>query len=217
MIKSRDRRLWIGASDASYVTGNWKTESFRKWFKQKIGLTVFDANWGNDYTMAGTYYEHAVLMQIPDVVMDEQVRIEELNLRVNYDGIVYHRGGCTIYEAKTHKAEKPFKVSKQYWRQVQVEMFAKGTSLAYIVDYPLTEEHYKNYFLPIDKMKIGLHRVEYDPGWIDGEFLPKLAYISECIKEWKYPQEEYFEGVCKRKSEGMQDYHKGEKSCLRKR
>lgn len=217
MIHDQSRAFLIGASDASYVTGNWKTETFRKWFKEKLGLTVFTPKWSNEYTNAGTYYEHAVLERIPGVVMDEQVLLEDLNLRVNYDGIVYHGGGCTIYEVKTHKADKPFKVSKQYWRQAQVEMFAKKTNLLYIVAYPLTDEHYRNFFIPVDRAKMELIPVEYDPVWIQREFLPKLDYVSKCIWRGKYPQEAEFEGLFERKSKGVQNHAKGKTGCLRKR
>lgn len=217
MIRDQDRRVWIGASDSSYVVGNWTTESFLRWWESKIGMAFAARKWGNKYTNAGTYYEHAILDTIPGITKDEVVEIPELNLRVNYDGTWYGDQGCTIYEVKTYTDTKDFKVSKAYWRQAQVEMFAKNTTRLYILAYPMSEEHYKDYFLPIDKAKRQMIRVEYDPEWIAMEYLPKLKYVSDCIKAGRLPQEAVFEAHIVQKGKGMPDINKGKKICLSKR
>lgn len=212
MIKDQKRALWIGASDSSYVTGNWKTETFRKWYKSKLGLTLFDRKWNTKYTLAGTYYEHAILMAIdPRMIMDVQITKPELGLRVNYDGML----GDTIYEIKTHQISKEFKVSKSYWRQAQVEMFAAGTDKLYVVSCPMQDKHYDNFFLPISGGMLRYHPVKYDPRWIENEYLPKLKYITECIKQGKYPQEAEFEVQSVQSVKGMRHIDKGKKICLR--
>lgn len=78
---------------------------------------------------------------------DKQIIIDRL--RVNLDG---NTNTC-IYEVKTHKINKEFKVSKQYWRQAQVEMYASNIHKLYIVAYGLTENDYINYFNEIDKKR----------------------------------------------------------------
>ena len=195
MIQSNDRRGWIGASDSSMVVGNWKTESFRKWWQQKLGLDG-GIRFDTKFTLAGTHYEHAILDTIPSVIKDKQIILPELSLRVNYDGII-EGDTIVIKEVKTHKEEKEFKVSKLYWRQAQVEIFAAekfyGRPVRLdIVSYPMTEKHYRNYFLPIDKELIRETPVERDPAFI-GEYLPKLEYLKHCMEIGAFPTEGGYE------------------------
>jgi hypothetical protein len=195
MIESKSRALYIGASDTSQVVGSWKTETFKKWWQQKLGID-YTPSLGNKYTMAGTYYEHAILDALGIENKDAQILLPELRLRVNYDGITFG-DGIEIHEVKTHKADKEFKVSKQYWRQAQVEMYAILASYRiparlYINAYPMTEEHYRDYFIPIDKSLIKSIRVDYDPDFIS-EYLGKLSYLKECIDKGAFPTEEGYE------------------------
>jgi hypothetical protein len=196
MISSKSRALYIGASDTSFVVGNWKTDTFRKWWQEKLGID-YTPKWSNRYTMAGTYYEHAILDTIEGVIKDAQILLPELRLRVNYDGIV-EGDVIQIHEVKTYKAEKAFKVSKAYWRQAQVEMYAamqryqKPVSLT-IDAYPMTEEHYRDYFLPVDRDLIESFPVGYDPAFIDEEYLPKQAYLKQCIDKGAFPEEDDYE------------------------
>ena len=59
MISSYDRSYYIGASDTSYVIGNWTTKSFDKWYGTKLG--IYEQNFVNDAMRAGTNYEHKIL------------------------------------------------------------------------------------------------------------------------------------------------------------
>lgn len=194
MIKNKDRRFWIGGSDTSYVVGNWKTQSFENWWREKLGLKV--GGFGNKYTLAGTYYETAILNTVSGIKKNGVYEIPELSLRVNLDGEV----GDVIYECKTHKSENEFKVSKQYYRQAQAQMLATGFRKVVFIAYPLTEEHYDNYFIPIDKAKIHKETVLRDDRFINEELIPKLKYLSECIKKGHFPTDEEY---IKQKSKGM--------------
>lgn len=187
MIKSTDRSGWFGASDTSFVVGNWKTESFRRWWQEKLGMN-FGAKFQNKYTLAGTFYEHAILNTIPGIIKDKQIVLPDLRLRVNYDGMV----DLAIKEVKTYRENKEFKVTKGYFRQAQVEMFAAKSRDLEIVAYPLTQEHYKNYFIPIDKSRIKIFPVEYDEDFIGLEYLPKLEYLNKCLKVGAFPDMEAF-------------------------
>lgn len=187
MIKSSDRSWWFGASDTSFVVGNWRTESFKRWWQEKLGMN-YGAKFSNKYTLAGTFYEHAILDTINGVVKDKQIVIPKLRIRVNYDGMV----GLSIKEVKTYREDKEFKVTKGYYRQAQVEMFAAKSTDLEIVAYPLTEEHYKNYFIPVDKSKIKTFPVDYDKGFINLEYLPKLKYLNKCLNVGAFPDMEAF-------------------------
>lgn len=185
MIGSQDRSGWFGASDCSYVMGNWSTKSFGKWWMQKLGLN--NDHYTNRAMNAGTYYEHAILEAIGAPRMDHQIIIPELRLRVNLDG----DGPRQIYEVKTHSADKEFKVSKAYLRQVQVQMYAKAkvegcTPLAQIVSYGLTEADYRNFFNDIDKDRIRRHYIEYDGAFI-AEYLKRLEYLAYCLERGAWP------------------------------
>ena len=59
MVSSKDRSNYIGASDTSFVVGNWNTKSFENWWLEKIGIRKSDFQ--NEYTMAGNNYEHKIL------------------------------------------------------------------------------------------------------------------------------------------------------------
>ena len=181
MIQSQDRSNYIGASDTSMVVGNWKTKTFEKWWLEKLGLYKNDIK--TEAMQTGTNYEHKILdtLKIEDLEKDKQIIIDRL--RVNLDG---NTDTC-IYEVKTHNKEKQFKVSKQYWRQAQVEMYASNIHKLYIVAYGLNDNDYKNFFNKIDKERIELLQVEYDENFIKDEYLPKLEILTNCLKKGVFP------------------------------
>ena len=180
MISDKDRAGYFGGSDASYIVGNWETASFKNWWLEKLGLRRNEIN--TKAMKCGNAFEHRILDCI-ECRKDHQIIIPELRLRVNYDG---DKDG-TIYEVKTHKAEKPFKVSMAYFRQAQVEMFAMGTKQLYIVSYALTEQEYKNYFTPIDPERIKYHKIEYDDGFINDIFLPRIKALGGFLERGEMP------------------------------
>lgn len=181
MIKNHDRSGWFGASDIDYIVGNWKTKSFLKWWNAKLGL--YHSNFSNISMNAGTNKEHQILEYLNIPYFDKQIRLPSLKLRVNLDG----NSADTIYEVKTHSAEKPFKVPLKYKRQVWVQMYASGMRKAYIVAYGLKEEDYKNYFLPIDKERLQEIPIEYNDDFIQNEFLPKIKYLARCLEQGCLP------------------------------
>ena len=184
MIASQDRSGYIGASDTSMVVGNWNTKTFETWWLEKLGLNKKNLN--TEAIKAGNNYEHKILesLEIDGLEMDKQVIIDRL--RVNLDG---NTNTC-IYEVKTHKAEKEFKVSKQYWRQAQVEMYATGIHKLYIVAYALNENDYINYFNEIEKDRLSMHEVKYDENFINNEYLPNLKELSNCLEKGVIPRKE---------------------------
>jgi hypothetical protein len=184
MIASQDRSFWVGASDTDRVMGKWDTNSFTEWWLRKIGINT--DSFSNKYTSAGTHYEHKILhsLGIP-MELDKQIIIEPIRLRVNLDG---NTDTC-IYECKTYKLDNGFTMPQKYLRQVQVQMFASGLRKAKIIVYGLKEEEYDNYFLPIDPDRVMVFDVNYDETWIEEWYLPNLRYISQCLKEGRYPDE----------------------------
>lgn len=187
MIADKDRSGWFGASDTSYIMGNWKTKTFAKWWLKKIGIDT--SHFDNKYTLAGTYIEHRILESLDlNLELDKQILIPKLKLRINLDG----NTADTIYECKTYKLENGFKVSKGYWRQVQVQMYGFEHKKAFIVAYGLTEKDYDNYFLAINEKRRSLHKIEYDIAFIE-KYLVRLEYLAECLENGKFPKEEDFE------------------------
>lgn len=187
MIQSQDRSYYIGASDTSMVVGNWTTKTFENWWLEKLGLNK--NSFSTEATKAGNNYEHKILdsLEIETLHKDKQIIIDRL--RVNLDG---NTDTC-IYEVKTHKSEKEFKVSKQYWRQAQVEMYASKIHKLFIVAYALEEQDYNNYFNEIDKKRIQLIPIEYDEKFIESEYLPKLQILSKCLNKGVFPNANYTE------------------------
>lgn len=181
MIQSQDRSGYIGASDTSIVVGNWNTKTFENWWLEKLG--IHKSNISNEAIKAGNNYEHKILDALEIEGLEKDKQIIKDRLRVNLDG---NTNTC-IYEVKTHNLEKEFKVSKQYWRQAQVEMYASNIHELYIVAYALKENDYKNYFNEIDKERIQLIKVEYDEDFINNEYLPMLENLTKCLKEGAFP------------------------------
>lgn len=186
MINNRDRSGWFGASDTAMIMGNWETKSFAKWWLVKCGVSK-----QNVTTLAmtvGTHLEHRILDYIGCEKRDRQVKIRRYRLRVNYDG----EDRTKISEVKTHSAAK-FRVSKAYWQQCQVEMFASKRwwnkrKRCRIVAYQTTEADYNNFFLPIDGERLSFHPIEYDAKWIKTQYLPRLKYLAKCLRAKKWPR-----------------------------
>ena len=182
MIRSQDRSYYIGASDTSYVVGNWTTKTFEKWWGEKLG--IYSNDFTNVYMQTGTFLEHRIsdALNIPNLEKDRQ--IIKGRLRVNLDGNTKD----TIYEVKTHRADKPFKVSKAYREQVQVEMFAYDYKKAYIVSYGLTEADYNNFYLPIDPERLDMHPIAYNEEFINKVYIPRFDYLSGCLDKGVFPK-----------------------------
>lgn len=179
MIVNKDRSFWFGASDASFITGNYETKTFKRWWLEKLGLISMDFE--NKAMKTGTHFEHKILDTIPEIKKDRQILMPEIQLRVNLDGET-----DIIHEVKTHKIENPYKVPKAHWRQLQVQMFAAQKE-GEIVSYALTEKDYKNYFSEIDLDRMAHHKIEYDNAYID-EFLYKLSYLRLCYAKGEMPR-----------------------------
>jgi hypothetical protein len=182
MIESKDRSGYFGASDTDKIIGKWTSETFAKWWMQKIGINR--DHFSNRYTSAGTHLEHRILesLGIP-MELDKQIILEDIRLRVNLDG----NDTDTIYECKTYKYENGFKLPKKYINQVQVQMFASGLRNAKIITYGLKEEDYDNYFLDIDPSRRDSIVITYDKRWVEEIYLPRLKYLAECLKEGRWP------------------------------
>lgn len=185
MIHDPSRAGWFGASDVSYIMGNWKTKSFRQWWMKKLGIDT--SHFTTRAMNAGTYYEGVVLDYVGAPRRDHQILLPDLLLRVNLDG----DGPGRIWEVKTHGADKAYKPTKAHRQQVQVQMFAKMKTEgvipnAEIVDYGLTENDYRNFFNEIDPGRVGRHVVSYDQAFL-AEFLEKLEYLRDHLKRGMFP------------------------------
>lgn len=172
MIHDQDRSGYFGASDTHHVMAeNRDTKTWIDWWYEKLGAkSTFS---GNKYTRAGTRYEHPILEAIDDgITMDGQLIIEDLKVRVNYDG---WKDGV-IYEVKTYDPKKDFRITDKYWMQVQVEMyvykelaeswFLPPFKKLYICSYPLTEADREAAEPKVDSGKIDYQEVAYDEKFI---------------------------------------------------
>lgn len=184
MIASKDRSGWFGASDVNYIIGNYATKSFENFWLEKMALKQNDFT--NDAMLAGTHYEHKILdfLKVPE--KDKQILIPELLLRVNLDG----NSKTTIYEVKTYRYDKGFKVPIKYKRQVWVQMYAAKIEKALIVAYGLTEKDYINFFNEIDNDRLSFFEIEPNEEWTNDTFLPSLTYLVDCYKKGKFPTNE---------------------------
>lgn len=183
MITNQDRSGYVGASDTRFVVAkNRTTKSWLAWWSEKLGLQVQEIH--TEAMSAGTAWEHKILNAVDSAIRkDHQITIEKYRLRVNYDG---DKDG-TIYEVKTHNFLKEFKVTRPYWMQAQVEMYAMKTDKLYIVAYGLIDEEYKDYSGKVDDKRIKFYPVKYDKGWIQNEYLPRLKELCRALRKGKFP------------------------------
>ena len=79
-------------------------------------------------------------------------------------------------------------MSRAYWMQAQVEMFAAKKSLR-IVAYHLEPEDYSNWFRDIEDDRLSYHPIPYDREWIEREYLPRLRYLAKCLRKGVMPVE----------------------------
>lgn len=189
MIASQDRSGWFGASDTSYIMGNWNTKTFQNWWMTKLGIR--QSHYTNEAMLAGTYYEHAILDAIGSPRKDHQIIIPEYRLRINLDG----DGVGRIDEVKTYGHEKGFKVTKGYWQQVQVQIFAKlweekTMPEARIWAYGLQPEDYSNFFNPIDRARLKDYPIEHDSNFVNG-YLFRVLYLKDCLERGVMPDESF--------------------------
>ena len=190
MIESKDRSGWIGASDVQFVVGNWSTKTWEKWWLQKLGINR--DHFDNEYTMAGTHWEHRILesLNMPNMTLDEQIVLEDLRLRVNYDGTTPDM----IHECKTYKWEKGFKVPKKYIQQVNLQNWVRMKKhgrpfQAEIVAYGLVAEDYKNYLRDLDPNRRQRIPIQYDPAWVEKVYLPKHMILLDALVRGVFPKE----------------------------
>lgn len=187
MISNHDRSGWFGASDTHWIMGNWETNSFRRFWLEKLG--IIHNSFFTAATLAGTYYEHRILESLGIVQMDRQIKIRRIRLRVNLDGEEL----STIHEIKTYSKE-PFKVSKAYWQQCQVQMWATGKECQ-IDAYRLLPEDYQNYFNPIDLKRLSPHPIAYNLEWAEKEYLPRISYLAKVLRDRRFPKVGEFYGT----------------------
>lgn len=172
--------------------GNWKTKSFEKFWRQKLGISR--ERFENEYTKAGTNWEHKILdsLGIPDLTKDKQILLPDILLRVNLDGNTPGR----IYECKTYKIGSNSASVRQleqgicppgYRNQVQVQMYASKIYGADVVAYGLVPEDYQNYLRAVDPGRRKLIPVSYDPNWIERVYLPKHMVLCEALKRRAFP------------------------------
>lgn len=186
MIHDHDRSGWFGASDTAMIMGRWNTPSFARWWLVKLGAR--QEHYTNAAMRTGTAYEHRILDFIGVRKRDRQIKHWRLRLRVNLDGETPEE----ISEVKTYGGET-FRISKGYWEQCQVEMFA-AKKRCRIVAYRVLPEDKLNFFRPIDAKRLSYHPIAYDAEWIDTQYLPRLRYLAKCLRRGEWPKEEEYAG-----------------------
>ena len=179
MIHNQDRSGWFGASDTLTMMDRFDTKTFRNFWLEKMGL--LQRNIHTVEMAAGTAYEHRILQAIGVQWMDRQIKMRRFRLRVNLDG----ETDSKICEVKTHKSDE-FHLSKGYWMQAQVEMFATGKPLE-IIAYRMEPEDYRNFYREIDLDRITRHPVEIDEQWLRESYLPRLKYLARCLRRGEFP------------------------------
>ena len=181
MIADKSRDYYIGASDTQFVMSNFNSKTFKRWWRVKLGAE--ENYYESIYTDAGNRYEQKILDELFVPYRNEQTIIGQL--RVNLDG----RTDEEIFEVKTHKNK--FRVTKAYWYQCQVEMWAFQVYKSRIIAYQMLPEDYE-FDNEIDLERITQHPIEYDGKFMEDEYFPRLYYLCWCFREEIQPSDEGF-------------------------
>lgn len=189
MISNYDRRGYIGASDTRYVMGNWNTETFALWWRQKQGLDT--SHFSSIYTETGSAYEHKITDYLG--IFDTDQQITNGRLRVNFDAI---EDDCVI-EIKTHKAKPNWVPEKAYVQQVQVQMFISGKKQAKIIAYELEDADYEDWDRDVDGERISFFFYDYDEDFIN-DYLPRFKYLVDCMERGVFPKKVEYESNIER-------------------
>lgn len=198
MIKNKDRRNWFGASSSHLIMGNWETQTFEKWWLNKIGFQN-ESNFENEYTKAGTHWEHRIISHYSSHVarkhmpLDECLKNENLRLRVNLDATL---DGCP-FEVKTMKYEEDliFKMPKQYIQQLYTQIFITNAKKGYIAVYFLKEDDYYNYLNDIDPKRLIVIEYLRDEERLF-ELYKRLTILSKCWHKGIIPKNKMLEDYC---------------------
>lgn len=185
MITDHDRSGWFGASDTAQIMRSWDTDTFRRWWSDKLGLQP--RKYSSRSMYAGTYYEHRILDAVGVTQRDRQILLPELRLRVNLDG----EDASGVVEVKTYKAVKEFKPTSAYRQQVNVQMYARriadgAPERGRIVAYGLTDEDYADFFRPVELARIQWHEIEYDALFIE-RYLERLKRLRDALERGAWP------------------------------
>lgn len=185
MIRDHDRSGWFGASDTARIMGQWDTPAFARWWLVKLGARR--ETYASRAMRTGTALEHRILDHLGIRRRDRQIKIRRLRLRVNLDG----EDRQEITEVKTYS--RAFCLSRAYWMQCQVEMYASGRlhrrKECRIAAYRVEPEDHINWFRPIDADRLRLLPVAYDPDWVGRIYLPRLKYLAKCLRKGVWPRE----------------------------
>lgn len=190
MITNHDRSKWIGASDAPYIIGNWKTKTFAEWWTVKLGTVSTEIK--NKYTEFGNLAEHAIIDKINELkVYKRKVRkgkkpryILKYRLRVNYDGILPDR----VVEIKTVK-KMPSQPKPHHVWQCRLLMIGCRKKRADIWYYETEEEEYNRpYFLEVDCTRLKMWPVYKDKDSTQN-ILNLLKILAQALRERRFPVE----------------------------
>lgn len=185
MITDLKRDYFFGASDTYTIMMSFDTKTFQKWWQIKIGAE--EAFTDNIYTRAGNLYEQPILDSLLVPYRNEVFQVGQI--KVNLDG----RTDESVVEVKTHK--NAFKLTKAYWMQCQVEMFASVNSKATLIAYQMTDEDYEaaeeGLICEIDLDRIEIFTIDYDEEFIN-RYLERVNYLTKCFREEVIPSESDF-------------------------
>ena len=186
MISTSSRIGYLGASDTHFVMGNWETDTFAKFWRQKQGLDT--SSFKSIYTETGNAFEHKIAETLGIADVDRTVFVDGIRVRVNLDGTM---DGENI-EIKTYKKRPNWRPSKDYRQQVQVEMWADSKPSTLLIAYALEDEDYEDWTRPIDTERLSYFPYEFDIDFIR-DYLPKALYLSDCIEKGLFPRKEDYE------------------------
>lgn len=188
MIDKSESRIGIfGASETALIMSNHRNKTYQTFLKQKAGL-IEREELDNKYITAGNVLEHLIIDYIAfkydlSIEKDKQCFDIENNLRVNLDG---NTSEC-VYEIKTRTNGKRFsdkKPPKNYWQQVQVQMYASGVRQGKLVVLYLYEEDYELENMlgfEIKDENVVIYDIECDPDFIK-EYLKELKLANKRLK-----------------------------------
>lgn len=210
MISERNTKGYIGGSDAVRVFGGWETETFKKFWRERLtgeSESMFDTI----HTATGNIMEAEVLtaVGVPRKYWNASFEPKETIAGINTDAFdhdlkVYH-------EVKTALVDHAYKwilggaISSIYMQQIQHGLYVTGASVAKLHVLLMTREEKENPFM-VEDVKSKIHTFEFSREFFDsrpvtmamyGAFIGALTY---CYRKGLSPTDDTKQGIIKKYS-----------------
>ncbi len=209
LINERSLQGYIGGSDAIRVHGTWETDTFKRFWRERLTGIKETANFQTVDTAAGNIMEPEILraVGIPEQFWNIYFPPKETMAGINTDAFdgIYHEAKC-INVDEASRWVLGYTISAVYIQQVKHGLFVTGAQEAHLHVCMLTKDEKRNPF-SVDASERTV-TFKFDRGFFDykkesedakkkGKESPvtlwhyerMLVHLTECYKKGIFPKD----------------------------